>query len=142
MELKERSSLKTVWGMDPAKLELEDALDNIESIEFDEAEFLPDSLRTTLSPVMLSEADFLSNEVYIELHQRHQARLEATLEALKAQARRSQPAVAPRPMPASPPPAAKQQAHKCRPSSNEGRGCFPASIAETKSNTWFEKLWS
>ncbi len=115
MELKERSNLKTVWGMDPAKLELEDALDNIESIEFDEAELLPDSLRTTLSPVMLSEADFLPNEVYIELNQRHQARLEATLEALKAQARRSQPAVAPRPMPASPPPAAKQQAHKSRP---------------------------
>jgi hypothetical protein len=107
MELKERSNLKTVWGLDPALLEPENGFDAIQPIEFNEAELPPISLPTALPKTVFAEAVFLPDNDYIELNQRYEAQLQATLEALKAAARRSrpQPAIAPKPAPAQAAPA-------------------------------------
>lgn len=116
MELKERRRLKTVWGLDPTAWQAPgnafDNFENIESIEIDETELLPAPLLTALSPAMLGPANFLPDEVYIDLNQHYQAQLQASLEALKTEARRSRPQQpAASPAPANPP----KPANKTRP---------------------------
>ncbi len=111
MELKERSQ-HTVWSLDPASLTSDGSFDNdndnIESIEIDETELLPNLLPVPLPSFLPAEADFLSDEVYIELNRRYEARLQAVREATRAAAR---------PVPAqvaAPAPAAKPAPRKAR----------------------------
>lgn len=109
MELKERSRLNPVWGLDPASLEPGNVFDTIDSIEFDEAELFSTVLRPVMSSTLFGQAEFLPDEVYLELHQRREAQLQAHLEIIKAATRRAQPKIpAPAPRPdASPKPVAK-----------------------------------
>src|SRR6476469_5366621 len=114
MELRERSQ-NTVWGLDPASLISDDNFDNIDSIEIDETELLPNLLTASLPSFLPAEADFLSDEVYIELNRRYEARLQAAREAIRAAAR----VQAPRPVTAQ---AALPSASVAKPAPRKARG--------------------
>ncbi|MBN9392099.1 MAG: hypothetical protein J0I20_28940 [Chloroflexi bacterium] len=112
MELKERSQ-KVTWGLEPASLTSDDNIDNIDSIEIDETELLPAS-PPTFSP---GDAEFLADEVYIELNRLHQTRLQAARAAARPPVapKAAPPVQASRPAPPPPPaPVAKAAPRRSR----------------------------
>src|SRR5215207_9734433 len=110
MTLKERS-VKSGWGKDPANWSDSDGA--IAPIEFSDDELSALAPLPSLQIPLLAPAEFLADEVYLEIQQAFEAKQQALREA-QAQARRAQMPVAPKqvqaPAPAAkpaPPPAPK-----------------------------------